>query len=486
MKRIISFFVGIFITIFSFAHEGMWIPSLLKAVEGDMQSMGLKLSAEDIYSINHSSLKDAIVHFGGGCTAEIVSNQGLILTNHHCGLSQVQSHSSTENDYIKNGFWAMNKKEELTNPGLTATLIVRIEDVTQSVSEGITAQMDERTALKKQYENMQKLQAAAVKGTNYKAVVKSFYYGNEFYMIVTKTFKDVRLVGAPPVGIGKFGGDTDNWIWPRHTGDFSVFRIYADKNNKPAEIAVDNVPYRPDSWLKVSMEGVHENDFSMVFGFPGRTSQYLTSYEVDDYINIINPKRIAMRTQSLKIIDAAMASSDQIRIQYTSKQARISNAHKKWIGQNLGLKEKDALQKKKTQEAAFIKRVSKEVNYKDILQDLKANQENYIKYDVAYSMFVEIWYYGPEIIRLAHGFEELLGEDFDTIVAQKKKGIEGFFKNYDVTVDKQIFKKLVKMYMENLFIDCYIIVFEEYFYTFFLLCHYGIKIFTEKFFKTVC
>ncbi|MCB9188314.1 MAG: S46 family peptidase [Flavobacteriales bacterium] len=435
----------------SFAHEGMWIPSLLQIVEGDMQAEGLRLTAEDIYSINHSSLKDAIVHFGGGCTAEIVSDQGLILTNHHCGLSQVQSHSSLEHDYIKDGFWAMSKGEELKNPSLTATLIVRIEDVTSMVNKGVSDGMDDKEAYKVQYQNMKDIASRATMGTSYEAVVKPFYYGNEFYLIVTKTFKDVRLVGAPPAGIGKFGGDTDNWIWPRHTGDFSVFRIYANKDNQPAEISDDNVPYRPDSWLKVSMEGVEENDFTMVFGFPGTTYQYMSSYEVEDYINTITPKRIEMRTASLDVIDAAMKQSDAVRIKYTSKQARISNAHKKWIGQLLGLKEKDALKKKKDFEAEYLKRVPRDGKYKNVLQDLEVLERDFLKYDMARSLWVEIWYYGPEIIRFANGFEGMLNESsYMETFRSKNESYKGFFKDYDVNVDKAVFEKLLPIYVNAL------------------------------------
>lgn len=451
MKNIKLLIVALLISVNSFAHEGMWIPSLLKIVEGDMQAEGLRLTAEDIYSINHSSLKDAIVHFGGGCTAEIVSDQGLILTNHHCGLDNIQDHSSVEHDYIKNGFWAMTKQQELKNDGLTATLIVRIENVTDRVNKGVSEGMDEKAIYKIQYDNMQSISAEAVMGTKYEAVVKPFYYGNEFYMIVTKTFKDVRLVGAPPAGIGKFGGDTDNWIWPRHTGDFSVFRIYADKDNQPAEVSDNNVPYRPDNWLKVSMEGVKENDFTMVFGFPGTTSQYLTSYEVEDYINVITPKRIEMRTASLDVIDAAMKKSDVVRIKYTSKQARISNAHKKWIGQILGLKEKDALQKKKDQEAEYLKVVPRDGKYKNVLQDLKSLEEGFLKYDLARSLWVEIWYYGPEVIRYAHGFEGMLNDGtYIETFRKKNENWRGFFKDYDVEVDKAIFTKLMKIYISSL------------------------------------
>lgn len=451
MKSLKLTILALLISFSSLAHEGMWIPSLLKIVEGDMQAEGLRLTAEDIYSINNSSLKDAIVHFGGGCTAEIVSDQGLILTNHHCGLSQVQSHSSVENDYIKDGFWAMSKEEELRNEGLTATIIVRIEDVTDQVNKGVGDLMTEKEAYKNQYNNMKSIAANATIGTNYEAVVKPFYYGNEFYLIVTKTFKDVRLVGAPPAGIGKFGGDTDNWIWPRHTGDFSVFRIYADKNNNPAEISDDNVPYQPEEWLKVSMEGVEEDDFTMVFGFPGTTYQYMTSYEVEDYINIVTPKRIEMRTASLDVIDAAMSQSDAVRIKYTSKQARISNAHKKWIGQLLGLKEKAALDKKLDFEAEYLKRAPRDGKYKNVLQDLKGVQEGFLKYDLARAMWIEIWYYGPEIIRFANGFEGMLqDETYDETFRKKNEGYKGFFKNYDVGVDKAVFQKLIPMYVQAL------------------------------------
>jgi Flp pilus assembly protein TadD len=428
----------------------MWIPSLLKAIEGDMQAQGLKLSAEDIYSINSSSLKDAIVHFGGGCTAEIISKQGLILTNHHCGMSQIQSHSSEKNNYLTNGFWAMTKEQELKNAGLTATLIVRIEDVTQQVNKGVTASKSEGEAYKMRYENMQYLTKEAVKGTRYEAHIKPFYFGNEYYMIVTKTFKDVRLVGAPPADIGKFGGDTDNWVWPRHTGDFAVFRIYADSNNEPAEVSDKNVPYRPDQWLKVSMEGVKENDFTMVFGFPGSTTQYMTTQQVEDYINVINPTRIEMREASLSVIDVAMKSSESLYIKYASKQASISNAYKKWIGQNIGLKEKGAIDKKKSFEAEYLKRVPRDGQYKNVLMDLENLQKGFLKYDLARNMFIEMFYYGPEIIRFAYGFNDLTGDDFAAKVAKKKEGVVGYFKNYDAQVDQQIMSKLMGLYIKNL------------------------------------
>ena len=464
MKIIFLLFTSLFISVTLFAHEGMWIPSLLKALEDDMQAKGLKLSAEDIYSINHSSLKDAIVHFGGGCTAEVVSNQGLILTNHHCGFYNIQQHSSLEHDYLKDGFWAMNKSEELVNDGLTATFIVRIEDVTEKLNKGIVNGMDvtEQNIIRQR--NSQDLLKKAVRGTKHKAVIKPFFYGNEFYMIVTKTFTDVRLVGAPPSAIGKFGGDTDNWVWPRHTGDFSVFRIYADRDNKPADPSVENVPYKPKKWLPVSLEGVEKDDFTMVFGFPGTTEQYLSSKAVEDYINVINPARIEMRKQSLSVIDAAMANSDATRIKYASKQSRISNAYKKWIGQNLGLKKKDVIGQKIKLEEEYLDRVPKDGKYKDVLHRLIRQDEKMLKFKKASSLFVELYYYGPEIIRFADGFHKLFDEElpkkeqkekkdalhqvFEKELASKKKGVASYFKNYDVTVDQNIFEKLLPLYIK--------------------------------------
>ncbi|MCT4580781.1 MAG: S46 family peptidase [Flavobacteriales bacterium] len=467
--RIIGLVLSVFIVNLTvLAHEGMWIPSLLKALEDDMQAKGLKLSAEDIYSINHSSLKDAIVHFGGGCTAEVVSNQGLILTNHHCGYYNIQQHSSLENDYLKDGFWAMSKSEELINKGLTATFIERIEDVTAKLNIGVTTNMDVTQANIIRQRNGQELLKNAVKGTNYDAVIKPFFYGNEFYMIVTKTFKDVRLVGAPPSAIGKFGGDTDNWVWPRHTGDFSVFRIYANRSNEPAEPSVENIPYSPKKWLPVSMEGVQKDDFTMVFGFPGVTEQYLSSKAVEDYINVINPARIEMRKQSLSVIDAAMAASDATRIKYAAKQSRISNAYKKWIGQNLGLKKKDVLEQKRSFEKEYLERVPKNGDEKDILYRLIKQDEKMLPLKKANSLFVEMYYYGPEIIRYADGFYKLFDKPtppgkytkdekkqreienqkiYDATLAKKKAGLKGYFKNYDVVVDKAIFKKLVPLYI---------------------------------------
>ena len=450
MKKATLLLSALLISFNFLAHEGMWIPSLLKALEGDMQSKGLKLSAEDIYSINKSSLKDAIVHFGGGCTAEVVSEKGLILTNHHCGYSQINQHSTIENNYLKNGFWAMSSSEELRNPGLTATFIVRIENVTSLVNADLSEDLDSEEASRLRADAIKKITNKAIEGTQYNAVVKPFYYGNEYYMIVSKTYKDVRLVGAPPSALGKFGGDTDNWVWPRHTCDFSVFRIYADKENNPSAISDDNVPYSPSHHLPVSLEGIKKDDFTMVFGFPGYTQQYLTSYAVKDYMEVINPSRIKMRELSLSVIDVAMASSEKTFIQYASKQSRISNAYKKWIGQNLGLNEKAALAKKRAQEAKYLKTVPRDGEYKNLLQNMKNLQVRLTKYEQANSLHRELWYYGPEIIRFSESFSKLIEENSTEKNAEKLKRATAFFNKYNSDIDAAILSKLLPVYFEML------------------------------------
>ena len=443
-----KYFYLVFFLVFKislcFPHEGMWIPSLLKIIEGEMQSSGLELSAEDIYSINQSSLKDAIVHFGGGCTAEVVSDKGLILTNHHCGYSQIQQHSSLENNYLKNGFWAMTNSEELRNPGLTATFIVSIQDVTIEVLNGVT---NENNFTKIINDNIIKLQNQQ-SNPNHKSVIKPFYYGNKDYMITSKTYKDVRLVGAPPSSMGKFGGDTDNWVWPRHTCDFSVFRIYANSDNEPSEISDENQPYNAPVSLDINISGIKENDFSMIFGFPGKTEQYLTSNAVNNYLEKILPARIEMRKNSLKFIDAAMDLNELNYIKYASKQSRISNAYKKWIGQDLGLRKKEAVKIKKLSEDKWL---SLNQDNPQILNELFKVENKKITYQLAYSLFIEMWYYGPEVIRFSNGFRKLsVNDDFENNVIKKRKSIKNYFKNYDRNVDINIFKSLLPIYLKHL------------------------------------
>jgi len=315
MKKIVFIFlVTLLVGIkFSSADEGMWIPLLIEKYNiEDMQKKGFKLSAEDIYSINQDCLKDAVVIFGRGCTGELVSDQGLLLTNHHCGYRAIQQHSSVEHDYLTDGFWAMSKDEELPNPGLTATFLKRIEDVTDKTLAGVTDEMSEEERTEKIRENMKAIREEAEKDNHYNASVRSFYYGNQYFLFVYEVYKDVRLVGAPPSAIGKFGGDTDNWMWPRHTGDFSVFRIYADKNNQPAEYSPENIPYKPKKYLPVSIKGINEGDFTMVLGYPGRTYQYVTSDEIQWLKNISNPKKIELRDIRLNVMNKYMATIDKI------------------------------------------------------------------------------------------------------------------------------------------------------------------------------
>ncbi len=302
------------------ADDGMWLPSLIGQRIGDMQAKGFKLGAEDIYSVNQASLKDAVVLFGRGCTGEIVSSDGLLLTNHHCGYSQIQSHSSVEHDYLKDGFWAMSRDEELTNPGLTVKILQRMEDVTQAVLAGFTeGSMTEswRDSVVKHNADVIRKEAEAA-GKGLKASVEAMYYGNQYFLFVYKEFRDVRLVGAPPSSIGKFGGDTDNWMWPRHTGDFSIFRIYAGKDNEPAEISEENVPYHPRRFLRISTEGVKEGDFTMVFGFPGSTQEYLHSEAVRYIGEVSDPVKIDLRTRRLAIQKKYMSESPDVRIRYST------------------------------------------------------------------------------------------------------------------------------------------------------------------------
>lgn len=429
----------------------MWVPTLLKALnESDLYSMGLQIPVEAIYDENNASIKDAIVLFGGGCTAEVISSRGLLLTNHHCGYSQIQSHSSLQNDYLKDGFWAMSRAEELPNPGLTATFIVRMADVTSRVEaelalRGMAAYREITAAII----------AEELEGSKDEAVIKPFNYGNSYFIIVSRTFRDVRLVGAPPSAIGKFGGDTDNWVWPRHTGDFSLFRIYAGPDNQPADYNPVNQPLVPSYHLPVSLKGVEENDFCMVYGFPGRTEQYLTSNAVEFVMNELNPVRIGMRDASLEIVNAAMLSSDLLRIKYASKQSGIANAWKKWIGQNQGLLETGALNKKLELEKEFRLRAEKseKENYIAALDSSMALNEMLEPYYQARSAYIELMFYGPELLSLSAEFSRLVNE-FDSLNEEERSALakeltqsaRAFYKDYDLGVDRQLAVAMFPLY----------------------------------------
>jgi hypothetical protein len=442
--------------------EGIWIPLLIEKYNIKlMKEKGFKLSAEDIYSVNRACMKDAVVSFNGGCTAELISTEGLLITNHHCGYGMIQEHSSLENDYLTNGFWAMSRKEELPNPGVTITLLKWMEDVTDKVLSGITDEMESIDREKIISSNIENIQKKAVEGTGYKSMVRPFFMGNQYFLFVNETFSDIRLVGAPPSAIGKFGGDTDNWIWPRHTGDFSLFRVYADENNKPADFSADNVPYKPSYYFPVSLKGVKEGDFTMVFGYPGSTSEYVPSYHIDMIKNYIDPPMIGIRTKKIEIIDAAMNSDPLIRIQYSAKKAGISNSWKKWIGEIQGLERTNTIGKKEKFEAGLTKWIEadekRKSEYADILPAYKEIYNNLKDYTLVNSFTNEV-FNGVEAFGNTRNIKELTGLiDSDAgneeIIKMKERLIEAsrqFFKDYNKETDQKLFVGLMKMYGEEL------------------------------------
>lgn len=438
------------------AEEGMWIPSLLQKMnEGEMITMGMRITAKDIYDINHASIKDAIVSIGG-CSAEIISDQGLLITNHHCGYSRIQQHSTLEHDYLTDGFWAMNKSEELPNAGMIARLLIRIDDVSLEVLKGVENSMTEEqrdVIIKK---NIKEITEKAEKESGYEASIRPFYYGNQYFMFLTETYKDVRLVGAPPSNIGKFGGDTDNWMWPRHTGDFSIFRIYADKDNKPADYSKDNVPYKPKYHIPISLKGANEGDFTFVFGYPGRTEEYLPSYGVDMNVNVVNPVIIDLRTEKLNIFKKYIEQDRLVRIQYASKAAGVSNTWKKLIGANKGLIRFDAIAKKQAYEKDFINWAgstpSLKSEYGNLITDFEKVYGELTPYQKA-STYLREAGNGVEIIRFASGFKNLLeAEDeakFEKLLTSKQKDVASFFKDYHQPIDKEVFEKLLAMYQKG-------------------------------------
>ena len=444
---------------------GMWIPSLLEGMnEDEMRSLGSQLTAKDIYDVNSSSLKDAIGHFNGGCASEVISSQGLLLTNHHCGFSQIQSHSSLENDYLKNGFWAMNLEEEIPNDGLFVEFIVRIEDVSEAMLKGVTENMNPREKQSQIDKNRNGIEKNIEKEAWQGLKIRPFYKGNQYYLFVTERFDDVRLVGAPPSSIGKFGSDTDNWVWPRHTGDFSLFRIYADKNNRPATYNKDNVPYKPKHFLPVSLDGIEEGDFTMVFGFPGRTNEYLPAVAVAQITQKINPARIAIRDAALKVIDANMKADDQIRIQYASKQARIANAWKKWIGENQGIEKSGAVKIKRQFEIAFtnaLKVQGKEVHYGSLLLEFERLYGEFETVNVKRNSFVEVFLRTNELMQMMFRLSQLelaaqRGEDaFKKAKDNMISTIKGIHKNYNVNVDKGVFEAVMPLYGKTVDISIY-------------------------------
>ncbi|MEL1243616.1 S46 family peptidase [Flavobacterium sp. DGU11] len=443
------------LTLPAFAQQGgMWIPSLLKGMnENEMKSLGMKMSADDIYAVNHSSLKDAVPQFNGGCTSEVISSKGLLLTNHHCGFGEIQAHSTLEHDYITNGFWAMSLAEELPNPGVVVTFIVSIDDVTKQVLEGTEAITSEKDRQKKIQENIAALTKSLPKESWQENSIRNFYEGNQYMRFVTETFKDIRLVGAPPSSIGKFGSDTDNWVWPRHTGDFSLFRIYANKDNKPAEYSKDNVPYTPKHFFPISLGGVKEDDFTLVFGYPGRTTEYLPAVAVEQIVNVLNPAKIEVRDAALKVADGFMRKDQAIKIQYAAKYASIANYWKKWIGETQGLKKSNAVAIKKAFEKDFLAKIAKagkQAEYGNLFIDFEKNYKEIEPYSLARDYFMEVAMRNTELLTSGYRLfqlEQAKGEQaFNDRRNNTIAALEETYKDFNKNVDEKVFEQLIALY----------------------------------------
>ncbi len=434
------------------AEEGMWIPMLIEKYKiGAMQEAGLKLSAEDIYSINRDCLKDAVVIFGRGCTGEMISGDGLLLTNHHCGEGAIQRHSSVENDYLTNGFWAMNREEELPNENLSVTFLRYIREVTEEVTAGTGSGMDPEERERQMKENQGRVIRESVSGTHYEGVVKPFYYGNAYYLFVYEVFRDVRLVGAPPDQIGNFGADQDNWMWPRHTGDFTLFRVYAGEDNLPAGYDPTNVPYRPRKHLEINAGGIEKGDFTMVLGYPGSTTQYLYSEAVKHTMERSLPAMIALRDARLEIMDRYMSQSDRIRIQYATKYRGVSNAWKKWQGMILGLNRNRVVEVKQEEEKVFSEWVRSDgermMKYGSLLEDFQRLYREIEPYSVAEDMMSEA-VNAVELFRFYSRISVMMrrGASPESLEAR----INQFYKDFHLPIDREIFPAMMEAYRSGL------------------------------------
>lgn len=478
MKKLLSFFLAIALALPAVANEGMWLPLLLGRNYEDMKAHGLQLTPEQIYDVNNGSLKDAIVSFGGFCTGEIISSKGLILTNHHCGYGQIQSHSSTENDYLTDGFWAYSMEEELPNEGLFVRFLVRMEDVTNKVMNELSDDMSESERNKAIATVGKKLADEAIEGTHYDANVKTFFHGNEFYLFVYETFNDVRLVGAPPSAVGKFGGDADNWMWPRQTGDFSMFRVYSGPDGMPADYSEENIPLKPKHHLPVSLDGVADGDFTMVMGYPGSTDRYLSSYGVKQAVDLYGPAVVRVRDLKLKVMKKYMNADPTTRIQYASKYARVSNYWKYYIGQTEQLQSNGVFDKKKAIEDKFYvwanQTPDRKAKYGAVLSMF---EEAYKNTDASVTAGVyarEAGISGPEIALQALRFnrtmqayfsaaekaDEAEGEEKEAMTARMSSIIEAlkasadeFYKDYNVALDEEMTAKLMALYASDISAD---------------------------------
>lgn len=445
MKRYILIFALSLICGTVSADEGMWLPSLISERIEDMQAKGFELTAEDIYSINQASLKDAVVLFGRGCTGELISPEGLLITNHHCGYAQIQQHSSVEHDYLRDGFWAMTRSEELPNPGLTVSFLDRMEDVTDKVLKGYEAGMTEAQRDSVIEINSGRLiDEATAAGNGLRASVEALYYGNKYYMFLYREYSDVRLVGAPPSSIGKFGGDTDNWMWPRHTGDFSIFRIYAGKDNNPAPYSEDNVPYRPKRYFHIAAGGIEEGDFTFVYGFPGSTREYIMSEGVRYVSEVSNPFKIDLRTMRLDIQKRYMDADQAVRIQYSSKNASVANAWKKWQGEMRGINRLRTVERKRAYEARFMD-WAEGTEYEGIIPALDSLYGLLVPYMYAYEYYLE----APATIELPKFAAKVMSVAESGSDSLLHEMVPAFYKDYYLPVDKASFIAVMNYYREH-------------------------------------
>jgi len=468
MKRffIITLALVLGLNLSSRADEGMWIPLLINKNIAEMQEMGLKLTAEDIYNVNSSSLKDAITIFGGGCTGEIISPEGLLLTNHHCGYGSIQKVSTPDANYLDDGFWAMNKGEEIPVEGLKVQFLDHMRDVTVKVLSGTKPDMtaDERAEVIRK--NSDYIEDFVTKDTDFNARVVSFFGGNEYYLFVYTTYTDIRLVGTPPESIGKFGADTDNWMWPRHTGDFSMFRVYTAPDGKPAKYSEENVPMKSKHFLPINIAGVEKGDFAMIMGYPGGTDRFLSSYGIDLAINSFNPTFVDIRAEKLAKMREGMDADEAVRLQYASKFARTANYWKYFIGQTKGLKRLKVKEKKQQQEAEFQNWINQnpkmKMKYGDAIPLLEEAYDEKAKYDIANVYFREAVYRGPEILGYAYSFSKLgkllkdkeaSDEDIAKTVAGLQAGVDKHFKDYNEGIDKNMFASMMMMYHQNVPLD---------------------------------
>jgi len=446
----------------SSADEGMWMPNQLKKKEAAMQQRGLKIPVEEIYSEENVSLKDAVVQFGGGCTGEVISNRGLVLTNHHCGFSQIQAHSTIEHNYVENGFWAKEQSQEIPCAGLTVTFIISIENVTDKILSELKPEMTSQDRDQKIALVSAKLEKESKKEKYQQAKVKSFYYGNEFYLYVTETYRDIRFVGAPPASIGRFGGDADNWMWPRHTGDFSLFRIYADSSNHPADYAEKNFPYKPKKAFTLCAKGIHEGDFTMVFGFPGKTTEYIPSFAVDLVQNVDDPAKVNIRDKRLAIWRERMHGNDTIKLKYASKYGSLANYWKKWDGEMQGLRRSNVIAEKQAYEEGFIKWMGADMKRRDEYSGLLHEMELFYAQVKPVSKLYD--YYneailGVEIISFINNnirpllelslVDSVPDDSLKSAAAKLLKGVPGFFKNYDAMADRLILASMLNLFHDS-------------------------------------